>query len=79
MVIENPIQLTIVSEDPRDSSGAFCATKEENKGESAITASPQKKRNAINTEAEGFNKNSGERIQHRQDKSSEIVAILFAP
>ena len=48
MVMEKPMQFTIVSEVPRDSSGAFWATKDENKGESAITESPQINRKTMN-------------------------------
>ncbi len=39
--MENPIQFTIVSEVPLDSSGALCATNVENRGESAITVTLQ--------------------------------------
>jgi hypothetical protein len=41
MVIENPMQFTMVSDVPRDAAGAFCAIKLENNGESAITENPQ--------------------------------------
>ena len=44
MVMAKPIQLTIVKDVPLDASGAFWATKVENKGESATTTIPQKKR-----------------------------------
>ena len=79
IVIENPIQLTMVNEVPLDSPGAFCATSVENRGESAITTNPQKKRNAISTERELLNRNRGETQQHKQDKSKEMVAIFFTP
>ena len=77
--MENPMQFTMVREDPFISSRAFCATNVENKGESAMTTIPQKKRNAISTDAEGLNKKTGESRQHRQDKNNEIMAILFVP
>ena len=79
MVIENPMQVTIVNDVPLEASGAFCATNVENKGESAITTHPQKNRNPINTKEELFNNNSGERIQQVPDTPNEIVAIFFAP
>ena len=47
MVIEKPIQLTMVNAVPLNSAGALFATKVENKGESAITTKPQKIRKTI--------------------------------
>lgn len=41
MVIENPMQFTIVSAVPLNFGMAFCATRVENKGESAMTTMPQ--------------------------------------
>src|SRR6478736_4016488 len=79
MVIENPIQFTIVSDVPRDSSGAFRATSVENSGESAITTSPQTTRKTINKIIESDTRKSGEVIQHKQDKDNAIVATRFAP
>lgn len=46
------MQLTMVSEVPLDCGGALCATKVENKGESAITTMPQHTRNDINKQAD---------------------------
>jgi hypothetical protein len=43
MVIVNPIQFTMVKAVPFSFVGAFCATKVEKRGESAITTNPQKK------------------------------------
>ena len=68
IVIEKPIQFTIVNDVPLDSSGAFCAIKVENKGESAMTTNPQKKRKIMSDEAALLNKNSGERQQHKHDQ-----------
>ena len=79
MVIENPIQFTIVIAEPLVSFEAFCATSVENNGESAITTRPQKKRNPTNDEGELSNRNRGEQIQQKQDKNNEMDAILFAP
>ncbi len=45
IVIENPIQLTIVKADPTSSLGAAWATRAENWGESPTTTIPQKIRN----------------------------------
>ena len=45
MVMANPMQLTIVKAVPFISASAFCATKVEKRGESAMTTNPQKMRN----------------------------------
>ena len=79
IVIANPIQLTIVSEVPLDSSGAFNATSVENIGESAVTNHPQKNRKTKNSPTELFIIKRGEQIQHKQDKLREIVAIFLGP
>jgi len=79
MVMEKPMQFTMVSEVPLDSSATFCATIVENKGESAITTSPQKNIKAIKTIAEGWSKKNGDNKQQQQDKVKAIVAIFFAP
>ena len=65
MVIEKQMQLTMVSEVRRDSSGAFCATNVENKGESAITASPQKKRKIRKATEEWPDRKKGEHKKWR--------------
>lgn len=78
IVIENPMQFTMVRAVPLDSSGAFWATKVENRGESAITTSPQKNRNTTNRTGEFANRKRGESKQHKQDKRSEVVTIFFA-
>ena len=79
MVMEKPIQFTIVSDVPLESSGALLATSVENNGESAITTNPQKNKKATITIEELLNKNSGERMQHKQESNNEIAAIFFAP
>ena len=79
MVMEKPMQLTMVNDVPLDCSGAFLAIKVENKGESATTVIPQKIKNEIRTKPEAAINIRGERIQQRQDKNKEIVAILFTP
>jgi len=45
IVKANPMQFTIVIDDPFLSSGEWFATKVENIGESAITAKPQTNKN----------------------------------
>ena len=77
--MEKPKQFTIVSEVPLESSGAFWATKVENKGESAITTSPQKNKKISNKIIESENKKRGEVMQHKHDENKAIVAIFLAP
>ncbi len=47
IVIENPIQFTIVSAVPLSFLGTFNATKVENRGEPAITTIPQKSKKSV--------------------------------
>ena len=75
----NPMQFTIVSEVPLDSSGAFCATSVENSGESAVTASPQSNRNVNRIGKEFQDKKRGEQRQHKPDKNNAMVAIFWGP
>src|SRR5258708_32185502 len=77
--MENPIQFTMVSDVPLDSSGAFWATKVENRGESAITTSPQKNKKPINAGTELINRNNGERQQHKQERNKAPVATCLTP
>ena len=79
IVIEKPIQFTIVNEVPLDSSATFCATSVENNGESAITTNPQKNKKATRVVEELLNKNKGESKQQQQDRNNAMVAIFFAP
>lgn len=79
MVIEKPVQFTMVSDVPLNSSATFCATRVENNGESATTAIPQIKRKMINSGAELLNKNSGESRQQQPETNSAIAANLFMP
>ena len=73
------MQFTRVRDVPLDCSGAFWATRVENKGESAMTTTPQKNRKAIKAEDDGLDKKKGEAKQHRQDNVSELVATFFTP
>ena len=77
--MKNPIQLAIVSAVPLVSAGAFCATKVDKSGESAITTMPQKNKKTKNKTSNSLLKMKGEIIQQTQDNSNEINAILFAP
>ena len=79
IVIENPIQFTIVKDVPIVSPGALRATRVENMGESAITTSPQNIRKVTRTITELLNKISGEIIQQMKDKNNAAVATFFAP
>jgi len=79
IVIENPIHVTIVIEDPFDSSGAFWVIKVPNNGESAITTNPQNSKKLISITAELAYKKRGETRQHKQESDKAIVANFLAP
>ena len=79
MVMEKPIQLTMVSDVPFDAGCAFCATNVENNGESAITAIPHINIKAINEVVEPLNSNSGDMKQQIHDTDNAIIAVFFTP
>ena len=79
IVMENPIQLTIVREVPFESSAAFWATRVENKGESAITTRLHMKRKTMNWVAELEKRKNGETRQHKHDMKRAMEAIFFVP
>ena len=79
IVIANPIQLTIVSAVPLISVSAFCATRVENIGESAITTMPQNIKKPIKSISELRLKIKGETKQQMQDKSKAEKAVFLAP
>ena len=79
MVIANPILLTIVNAEPFDVAGAFCATRVENKGESATTAIPQINIKAIKASVVLLNNKKGEIIQQTQDSNKTLEAVLLTP
>ena len=79
IVIENPIQFTIVSEDPLVSSGAFLATRVENNGESAITETLHTNRKIRKVKLEFEKRKIGERKQQEQEMVKAMDAIFFAP
>jgi hypothetical protein len=78
MVMANPMLFTIVSDEPRDSSGACCATNVENNGESAITTNPQKNRNVSNIHKDPCSRKNGESRQQSPESNNASVAILLA-
>ena len=71
MVIEKPMQFTIVIAVPLSDSGAFCAIKVENNGESAMTTNPQKSRKRIKSILFSIRKNKGVAKQHAQESSKQ--------
>ena len=79
MVIEKPMQFTMVRAVPFDSAGALRATKVENKGESATTTIPQNKRNATMIMIESLPSINGDATQQRHDKSKATAAVFLAP
>jgi hypothetical protein len=79
IVIEKPMQLTIVNDVPLECSGAFCATRVENKGESATTTMPQNIKNPVRTNVELVINSNGEAIQQKQEQNNAIIASRFTP
>ena len=79
MVIENPIQFTMVKAVPLSFLGAFCATKVENRAESAITTIPQKSKKSRKIVSFDIRKKSGETKQQIQESKSTEKAVLLVP
>lgn len=79
IVIEKPIQLTIVSDVPFDPCGAYRATNVENIGESAITAKLHTSKKMSTTEVDSMNKNNGDTRQQKQEVLKARMAIFFSP
>lgn len=77
IVMAKPMQLTMVSAEPRDSSGASRATRVENNGESAMTTHPQKDRKVRNAHRDPCVKNKGESRQHKPEKNSAQAASFL--
>ena len=73
------MQVTMVMAVPLDSPEAFCATKVENMGESAITTNPQNRRNVIRMITEFILKTIGKTRQHIQESNKAINARFLAP
>ena len=73
------MHVTMVSAVPLDCTGAFWATRAENNGESAITAMPQKIRNAITIIGEETKNINGEITQHIPEQKSAAAATFPAP
>lgn len=79
IVIEKPIQFTIVSAVPFNSNVAFCATNVENKGESAITTIAQKNRNKRNKTSDSNENINGKVRLHNPENKSAKVAVRLVP
>ena len=79
MVIEKPMQFTIVIAVPLSVSGAFCAIKVENSGESAITTIPQKSKKSTKIVSFATRKKSGAIKQQIQESKSIEKAVLLVP
>ena len=78
MVRAKPIQVTMVNAVPLACGGAFWATNVENKGESAMTTMPQKKRKIINGKMDVQLK-IGDNKQQIPERERKILADLRAP
>lgn len=79
MVNEKPKQLVMVNKVPLLSIGAFCATKVENNGESAMMTIPQKSRKKNSKFTFAYMKNRGEARQQRVDKNKAEMATRLVP
>lgn len=79
MVMEKPMQVIIVINEPRMSAGAFCATRVENKGESATTENPQTNKKTISAGSDSWVMNTGERRQQQPEMPKAVRAIFEAP
>ena len=78
IVIEKPMQLTMVRAVPIDAFGAVWATNVENCGESEITTNPQKNRKSRNKKG-GISNAKRESKQQQPDANKEQKAILSLP
>ena len=79
MVMENPMHVTMVMDEPLTISGAIWATRLENNGESGTTDIPHMKRKSMKTTGKGFNKNTGDSKQHKHETIRNKAAVLPAP
>ena len=79
IVMANPMQFTIVSAVPLSSGAVFCATKVENKGESATTHIPQKMRNPIQVYSALSANTAGTIKQQIPDNNKANIATRFVP
>ena len=78
MVIVTPMLFAMVSADPTNAGGAFCAFRVENCGESPETVSPQISRNTKSIGV-GAKKNSGDNRQHKPEIASCVLATQLLP
>ena len=79
IVIEKPMQLTIVSAVPFFSPIAFLATSVEKRGESAITTIPKKIRKPMNKLLNSVVNIRGDMRQHTHERSNAMNAVRLAP
>lgn len=79
MVIENPMQFTIVRAVPLSSTGALWATIVEKSGESVMTVIPQKSKKTRNRFPYGMVNASGEMRQQHPERKSAVEAIFLVP
>ncbi len=76
IVIEKPIQFTIVSDEPLIVLGTEPAMSVENIGESATTLNPQVKRKRKRRKVDGWDTIKGVSKQHTPDTMSDKSAIF---
>src|SRR5690606_26028676 len=79
MVIAKPIELTMVRAVPRDSPSALFATRVENRGESATTTAPQRRRNIMRSTAELWKNMRGESRQQIALIARAVAAVFLVP
>ncbi len=74
-----PILFTMVKAVPRAWDELFCATRVENRGESATTTIPHKRRKQISKISESWKNITGEIKQHNPERKSAPAAVFFTP
>ena len=77
IVMANPIQFTMVKAVPLYFGIAFCATKFENKGESAMTTIPQKTKKLSRMNSELVKRINGNIKQQRHDNNKAVNATFL--
>ena len=78
MVMEKPMQVTIVMAVPFEAGIAFCATRLEKTGESVMTTKPQKIRKAMNA-GKGKLNARGDNKQQDADNNNAVKAVRGLP
>ena len=79
IVMEKPMQLTIVSAVPFISPEAFWATRVEKRGESAITTMPQNSMKPINKFSYSTKNTNGEIRQQPHESRRAVNAVFLVP